>query len=104
MYFLWLRFYLIKRYIFSKDFWDYYLSNSIHGKYDKMKNKVFLMHLKTVMSLEIRPLAALSPPPTQKMCFIGLRSRASLLISASVFAGGGMLMPTAFALISIVSV
>ena len=36
------------------------------------------------MSPEIRPLVALYPPPPhiQKMCCIGLRSRATLLISA----------------------
>ena len=43
------------------------------------------------MSLEIRPLAALYPtPPHTKMCFI-------------VIAGGGMLMPTTFAPLSVLS-
>ena len=50
---------------------------------------------------EIRPLAALYPTPLHKnKCFIELQSRASL----SEIAGGGMLMPTAFAALSIVSV
>ena len=50
-----------------------------------------------VISLEIRPFAALyAPPPIHKKCFIGLRSRASI----SVVAEGGILMPTAFALLS----
>ena len=59
------------------------------------------MHINnSVISREIRTLAALYPPPHTKKCFnIGLRSRVSLLIS-----GGGMLMPTAFAPLSIVSV
>ena len=54
------------------------------------------------MSLEIRPLNSgiPPPPPIQKMCFITLRSRASLPVAA----GGGLLMPTSFAPVSIVSV
>ena len=54
----------------------------------------------------IRPLTALytapPPPPTSKKCFIGLRSPASL--SLSVVTGSDMLMPMAFAPLSIVSV
>ena len=59
-------------------------------------NSYIIDLLTLVMSLEIRPLAALQhpPPPIQKMCFIGL----------SVVAGGGLLMPTAFAPLSIASV
>ena len=48
-----------------------------------------------VLSLEIRPLTGLYPPTTQKMCFTG---------PLSVIVGGGMLMPTAFAPLYIVSV
>ena len=53
---------------------------------------------KVVISREIIPLAAIYPPPSlphTKKCFIGL---------LSVVAGGGMLIPTEFAPLSIVSV
>ena len=52
----------------------------------------------SVISREIKPLAALYPPPYKK-CYIRLRSRTPL----SEVARGGMLMPTAFALLSIAS-
>ena len=48
-----------------------------------------------VISREIKPLAALYPPHTKKVIY-----RATI----SVVAGGGMLMPTAFAPISNASV
>jgi len=56
-----------------------------------------------VISCEIRPLAVLYPPPPHiKTSFIGLRYRASLLISALSGRRGGMLIPTAFTPPSIV--
>ena len=56
--------------------------------------------LNRVISREIRPLEALYPLPPYKKCFIGLRSRSPL----SEVAWAGLLMPTAFAPLSIVSV
>ena len=64
---------------------------------DSLKKKNY-----SVISREMQPLAALYPHVHKKIRFLKLR--ASLSIPLSVIAGGGMLMPTAFAPISIVSV
>ena len=57
------------------------------------------------MSLEIRPLAALYPPPhTKKYALQGCALEFSSRSQLSVVARGGMIMPTAFAPLSIVSV
>ena len=53
-----------------------------------MRKYNFLFDVLSVISHEIRPLVALYSPPRYKKCFIRL---------LSVVAGGGMLMPTAFA-------
>ena len=57
-----------------------YSANNSDGKFYDLYQKI--QHKPTVISREIRPLTALYPFPPKKMSFIGLRSQASLSISA----------------------